>query len=815
MNSSRFVWTAAIALVAGYASNAGLLSAAAQEVAQQSSLPASDTAPAAMEFPRTITLPSGSFTVHEPQIEDHAGFTQATAWSAAVYRPSGGREVFGAVKYRAKMVVDQANRLVTIYDREVLEIKFPTLSDEEVRRLIVELRANVVSQPEIMPLDVVLRYVAGKPATSVAVEVSYDPPAIYYATERTLLLALDGESVKVAVDGADGLSIIVNTNWDLFYTADPASYWLLLGDTWLRSSTLEGPWRVAKAPSQISALPDNERWRHVRAAVPGGNMSRKDVPVILVSKSPAELIVTNGPAQLEPIHGTKLSFVANTSSDIVYNAGDRSYYFLTSGRWFKAASLYGPWVEVNVAPTEFQSIPAGHPRARVRASVAGTPEAELAVAQAQIPTTAEVSRQTAAPEVQFAGNEAVFERIEGTEVYRATNTTFFVFRVDGTYYLCHSGIWFVSESWRGPWRIADTIPAQMYTIPTSSPAHHVTYVTVYESSPDTVYVGYTPGYKYNYVSNGVVVYGSGYYYGTYYNPYYYTYYPSYYYHAYPRTYGTASIYNTSTGTYAHGHYAYGPNGGYAAGNYYNPNTGRYGGGVYAYDYDTAAYEGWSYNPRTDVSTSSSQSIQWSDGDSYETWGETVVQRDDDWVKAERYGTEEGFARQVETSQGGQAAQVGTTDNRATVGKTAEGDLYAGANGNVYRRTEEGEWETHSDGEWSAVDTDAARNEASGRAAEAGVDTSALSQTSVDKQAARNNASSRASNQGIDTSTLSQNERVTGLRSGQTGAADLQRLERDQSARTNGRADYNSFRSSSSGARGGDRMGGRSGRGGRR
>ncbi|MBK7113783.1 MAG: hypothetical protein IPH60_15240 [Flavobacteriales bacterium] len=34
----------------------------------------------------------------------------------------------------------------------------------------------------------------------------------------------------------------------------------------------------------------------------------------------------------------------------------------------------------------------------------------------------------------------------------------------------------------------------------------------YDYTPTTVYVGYTPGYLGSYVQNGVVIYGTGYYY---------------------------------------------------------------------------------------------------------------------------------------------------------------------------------------------------------------------------------------------------------------------------------------------------------------
>jgi hypothetical protein len=723
-----------------------------------------------MEFPRTILLPTGSFTVYEPQIENHAGFTEATAWSAAAYRPKGGQTAFGAIKYKAKISIDKRHRLVTIFDREVLQVQFSELDEAQAAELSAQLRANVRNQPETIPLDVMLGYVADRAADDVSVEVSFDPPTIHYASEPTMLVVLDGEPIKVAVEGADGLSIIVNTNWNLFYSEKTESYSLFLGSSWMSAPSLDSSWTVAEAPAGISALPEEERWAPVKNAVPGEPLAEKDAPDILVAPAPAELIVTKGPVELEPIPGTELSFVSNTASDIVFNGADGFYYFLTSGRWFKADSLEGKWEGVMTAPTVFQQLPTDHARAHLRASVAGTPEAKLAVTQAQIPQTAQVSRETQAPEVRYAGDEPKFEKIKGTQVFRATNTTYDVLRVGEDYFLCHDAVWFASKNPKGPWSVTDTIPVEIYNIPADSPSHRLTYVKVYQANPDTVYVGYTSGYHYNYISGGVVVYGSGYYWGTYYDPYYYTYYPSYYYYPYPRTYGSASIYQANTGTYVHGHYAYGPYGGYWEGARYNPNTGRYGSGTYAYTYDASAYQGWSYNPRTGISTETSQAIQWSDGNSYETWGETVVQGNGNTVQAERYGTEQGFRRSVESSAGGQATQVGNADNRMTVGKTSDGELYAGANGNVYRRTEDGTWETRSNGEWN----------------------------SVDSQAARSNAQTRANESGFNRESFDQGERFDRSRGAYSDGFDYSQLERDRSARMNGRSQYDSFRSSMGG-----------------
>ena len=97
-----------------------------------------------------------------------------------------------------------------------------------------------------------------------------------------------------------------------------------------------------------------------------------------------------------------------------------------------------------------------------------------------------------------------------------------------TYYTLENGVWFTSASSRGPWIAADKIPDNIYTIPTSHPLHYVTYVRVYDSTPDYIYEGYTPGYYGSYVGAGTVVYGSGYYYHPWVHRYWY---------GYPLTYG--------------------------------------------------------------------------------------------------------------------------------------------------------------------------------------------------------------------------------------------------------------------------------------
>ena len=82
-------------------------------------------------------------------------------------------------------------------------------------------------------------------------------------------------------------------------------------------------------------------------------------------------------------------------------------------------------------------------------------------------------------------------------------------QITGCYYAVDNGVWFTSAKATGPWAVADSIPKdEIAKIPPSSPVYNTTYVNVYESTPEVVYTGYTPGYLWSYPYYGVPVYGT-------------------------------------------------------------------------------------------------------------------------------------------------------------------------------------------------------------------------------------------------------------------------------------------------------------------
>jgi hypothetical protein len=372
-----------------------------------------------------------------------------------------------------------------------------------------------------------------------------------------------------------------------------------------------------------------------------------------------------------------------------------SLYYLVSGRWFSAPDFAGPWTFATpTLPPEFKKIPLEHARSRVLASVPGTTQAAEAILLAQIPQTAKVSKTVKAPEVTYQGGAPQFQPIEKTSAQRAVNTDKDILKVGDLYYMCFEGVWFVSKTPTGPWEVTAEVPKTIYEIPVSSPSHAVTYVTVQESTSDAVVFATALAFTGAMVAWGCVVWGSGYYYppyvwrgGAY--PIYYPHYPSY---------GFGASYNPWTGAYSRGAVAYGPYGGAGVGQRYNPGTGTYSRGAAAYGPYGARGAAQAYNPRTGAYGATRQG-----SNVYGSWGTTGVQRGDQWASTSRYSNNVTgkTTRTTQTSEGGQAISRTGRGSSSTVARTGSGDVYAGRDGNVYRKDGDS-WQKYDSGGWNSV-----------------------------------------------------------------------------------------------------------------
>ncbi len=656
-------------------------------------------------WPRIKEAPDGTRVIaYQPQVDAWNAYVELHYRVAIeVWPPGATSGIPAALQMVADSNTDLATRTVTLYHQKIVHATFPGTDEAVARRLTGVVAGLVPAAPMKVSLDEILaHFEPGQGATPPRVEdaprLTHVPeaPAIVTSTTPAVLVIFDGEP-KFAPVEKTGLLFAVNTNWSVFREEGKEQVYLLRDDTWLGAPEPTGPWApVERLPRSFWSIPRTDTWADVHKNLPGKRITKARMPRVFVSLRPAELILFEGAPKLAAIPGTRLLWATNTDSDLFREGGDGAYYFLASGRWFRAAGLEGPWTYAgNDLPGDFARIPKDHARARVRVSVPGTPEAEEAVMLAQAPHQAEVRRSEVTVHVTYSG-EPQFQKIEGTTVSYAANTSYDVLLVENRYYTCYQAVWFVAGSPTGPWVVVDTVPAVIYTIPPSCPKYNVTYVRVYSSTPSVVVFGYTSGYMGVYVSGGCVVFGTGYYYP----PYYYypphVLYPVYY--PTPYTYGVRATYNPYTGVYTRTAYAYGPYGGIGHGAAYNPTTGTYARGVAAAGPYQAGFAAQAYNPRTGTYAATYQR-----SNPYQSWGESVVSRGDDWVHTGHYSDSRGTVRGAETSKGGKAIGVTTDAGHTTVAKSGQNNnMYATHDGNVYKNTGGG-WQTYQDGQWQPVE----------------------------------------------------------------------------------------------------------------
>jgi hypothetical protein len=441
------------------------------------------------------------------------------------------------------------------------------------------------------------------------------------------------------------------------------------------------------------------------------------VPKVFYSSTPAEIITFNGQPKYAKIPNTQLVYATNTESDLFVHSGENQYYYLVAGRWFRAKSLNGPWSYAGAdLPSDFVLIPSNTERSRVLASVPGTDEAEDAVLLAQVPTTVIVNHAQAEAQVKVSyDGEPQFKPIESTSLSYASNTQEKIIKVGDLYYLCFQGVWFMSTTSQGPWKTADSVPKEIYTIPPSSPVHNVTYVTQTTTASGETESSSTAGYLGMFIIGAAVgatvAYGSGYYYPPYY---YYGPYPYPIYRPYPVTYGVGAYYNPYNGAYGYARGAYGPYGGVAGAAWYNPSTGTYGRAAGACGAYGCAGAGHAYNPYTGAYGATRQG-----SNAYSQWGSSVVTKGDKWAQTGHYTDSRGTVAGARTSEGGKVvAGSGQNGSSSFVGRGGSGEVYAGKDGNVYKKTDGG-WQQYENGGWNSVDSSGTKANAQKQAQSAG------------------------------------------------------------------------------------------------
>ena len=276
-----------------------------------------------------------------------------------------------------------------------------------------------------------------------------------------------------------------------------------------------------------------------------------------------------------------------------------------------------------------------------------------------------IDRGKATLQVGYDG-EPVFEPVPGTAMHYAVNTETPVIRSGDEYYAVENGVWFVADKATGPWQVAISVPAEIYTLEPDSPLYPVTFVRIYKVTPEYVYVGYTPGYTNTYVYESTIVYGTGFWQPGWYGNYYY---PR------PATWGFGVRWNPWSGwnfgfSYSVGPFTFGiGGGGWYRGGWWGPS--RYHS--YRHGYRQGFRNGYYAGYRASDNRDRRNNL-------YNNYGQAQVARDRSQTRV------------------------------ASVAVKRPNNVYTDHRGDVYRNTDRG-WQTRNTAGWEAAASNSSRSAA--------------------------------------------------------------------------------------------------------
>ena len=637
----------------------------------------------AHDWPREIETAGGKIVIYQPQPETFKGDKMEARAAVSVTPKGKDAPIFGAIWFSTRVATDFTERIVTLLDVQVSAVKFPSGEEADIQKLSRLLETEIPKWDLVISLDQLLTSLEMVDMEKEMVaKFNNSSPEIIFVDHPAVLVTIDGEPKLKGVENSK-LQYVVNTPF--FIAKDGRWYYLFGGGNWYKSNDVEGEWQNIEKPSKdVTRLFEQSQ---VEEAPPDTvETGEATIPEIIVKTASAELIMTDGDPKYTPIEGTQLLYLSNTESDVIMDISTQTYYVLLAGRWYRSNSMLdGKWAFIanDKLPEDFPNIPAKSDMSDVLPSIAGTQEAKEAVLENHIPQTAAIDRKEAKLTVGYDG-EPKFIPIEGTEMHYAVNTDKSVLKIATRYYCCDNAVWFVGISPKGPWEVCTQVPKEVQTIPPESPVYNVKYVYIYDSTPDVVYVGYTPGYLYSYIYHGCVVYGTGWYYRPWYG---------YYYYPRPVTWGFGVHYNPWTGW----GFSFGVSYGWlniGFGTWRRPHYGWWGPAGWRYGYRHGYHRGYRHGYHAGSRAGFRA-------------GNKYAHRQQNINNVYR-NRSTGVKTTVDRSRRPQARPA--TRDRSQ----AKNNVLVDRNGSVHRKTDAG-WQQREKGRWQDVDRDVAKKSKPDRA----------------------------------------------------------------------------------------------------
>lgn len=216
-----------------------------------------------------------------------------------------------------------------------------------------------------------------------------EPPVVHYSQKQAELLMLEGEPDWQPI-GDLSLEYAANTEQDLFRTS--TGVYLLLSGRWFEASGLAGPWVLAAdLPEVFGEIPpadsaDAHEKSYVRSSIPG---TREAWEAALVASIPRKAEIQRGSESAldlnvdyagDPVFTriptTEIDMAVNTTYQVFRYQG--AYYLCHNATWLTGFGAEGPWTFADSIPAEFAAIPPSSPAYNVTfVTIDGSDEASI------------------------------------------------------------------------------------------------------------------------------------------------------------------------------------------------------------------------------------------------------------------------------------------------------------------------------------------------------------------------------------------------------------------------------------------------------
>ena len=226
-------------------------------------------------WPRSFQTDAGATLVlYQPQFTEWDNFKTLKAMVAAEYiKDKDAKPVFGVIGVSGATVADTDKSEVDINQIQVTELNFSALDRESLTDLSLQVGKIMPTGTITVKEDRITAGLAEYQRMEDVQGLSSEAPPIYVSTEPSILVQTEGTPIFAPVKGDQGLSFVVNSNWDILKIDESGELYLRDEKSWMKTKDVSAGWEaVDKLPDLIGSLPDDDNLEGNPGSDPGGTV---------------------------------------------------------------------------------------------------------------------------------------------------------------------------------------------------------------------------------------------------------------------------------------------------------------------------------------------------------------------------------------------------------------------------------------------------------------------------------------------------------------------------------------------------------------